>query len=154
MKIPDAMSNDFVNNLYKERDLANPKPKDQLIKVALISDFHTSFDYTEGKDVDCGKPLCCRSDSGVNEDPDKNAKKWGDYSCDPPVRTVENLLEYIASDIKPDAVMWGGDSIPHNLDTLILETSVNIMKNTTKIVTDKLKNYQIYPTIGNHDTYP
>lgn len=123
-KSPEALTNDFVNNLYKKHDLANPKSKDELIKVALISDIHISFDYTIGASNDCGRPLCCRSDSGINSDPNKNAKKWGDYNCDIPLRTLENLLDYIDSDIKPDAVMWGGDSIPHNVDSLQIDNSV------------------------------
>jgi len=153
-KTLEAQDNDFINNLYKEHDLANPRPKDELIKIALISDLHLSFDYTIGADTDCGKPLCCRSDSGINKNADKNAKKWGDYNCDLPVHTLENLFDFVNSDIKPDAVMWGGDSIPHNLDSLQIDNSVQIMKNVTKIVADKLSDYPIYPTIGNHDTYP
>jgi sphingomyelin phosphodiesterase len=120
----EAQQNDFINNLYKEHDLANPRPKDELIKIALISDLHLSFDYTIGADTDCGKPLCCRSDSGINKNADKNAKKWGDYNCDLPVHTLENLFDFVNSDIKPDAVMWGGDSIPHNLDSLQIDNSV------------------------------
>lgn len=83
-KVPEATSNDFVNNLYKKHDLANPKSKDELIKIALISDIHMDFDYTIGANSDCGRPLCCRSDSGINPNPDQNAKKWGDFSCDIP----------------------------------------------------------------------
>jgi hypothetical protein len=64
------------------------------------------------------------------------------------------MLEYISQEIKPDAVFWGGDSVPHNVDSLDFASNVNIMKNTTKIVEDGLKGYRIYPTIGNHDTYP
>lgn len=64
------------------------------------------------------------------------------------------MLEYISSEIKPDAVFWGGDSVPHNVDSLDFDSNVAIMKNTTKIVSDGLKDLRIFPTIGNHDTYP
>jgi hypothetical protein len=60
----------------------------------------------------------------------------------------------VNTDIKPDAVLWGGDSISHNIDALDIYSSVNMMKNVTKIMTDKLSDYPIYPAIGNHDTYP
>jgi hypothetical protein len=90
----------------------------------------------------------------VNADPGNNAGKWGNYACDIPVRTLESLIEYVNSDIKPDAVLWGGDSIPHNLDSLQIGSSVAIMKNVTKMVADGFSDYAIYPTMGNHDTYP
>jgi len=33
----------------------------------------------EGADNDCGKPLCCRSDSGIAPSNERRAGKWGDY---------------------------------------------------------------------------
>jgi len=50
--------------------------------------------------------------------------------------------------------MWGGDSIPHNVDTITLESNVQIMKNISAEVLTHLDGIKIYPTIGNHDTYP
>lgn len=64
------------------------------------------------------------------------------------------MLAYIKDVIKPDAVLWGGDSIPHNIDTLTFATNVQIMKNVTAEVIMGLDGLKIYPTIGNHDTYP
>ena len=103
---------------------------------------------------DCGRPLCCRSDSGLPTGNAKAAQKWGDYNCDLNVGTLNNMLEYISKEVQPDAVLWGGDSVPHNVETLNLESNVAIMKNTTHIVADGLKDYRIYPAMGNHDTYP
>ena len=56
--------------------------------------------------------------------------------------------------MKPDAVFWGGDSVPHNLDTLNEQTNVEIIKNVTQAVATGLEGYKVYPAIGNHDTYP
>jgi len=64
------------------------------------------------------------------------------------------LLDHISNDVKPAAVFWGGDSVPHNLDSLNMITNVNIMRNTTKLVADGLEGYDVFPTMGNHDTYP
>lgn len=64
------------------------------------------------------------------------------------------MLEYIAEDLKPDVVFWGGDSVPHNVDSLNFDSNVAIMKNTTSLVSEGLKGYAVYPAIGNHDTYP
>jgi sphingomyelin phosphodiesterase len=120
----------------------------------MISDLHMDYDYTPGMNNDCGKPLCCRSDSGLPASPEHAAGKWGDFKCDTTVHTLKSLFEHITDEIKPDMVFWGGDSIPHNLDSLTFETNVHIMKNVTKDVAEGLSTFKIYPTIGNHDTYP
>ena len=131
-----------------------PKDKKDLFKIALITDLHMDWDYTEGMNSDCGKPLCCRHDSGLPKYVNFAAGKWGDFQCDPPPRTVENLLTHIKNEIKPDAVFWGGDSIAHNIETLTEQANVDVMINTTKLVADGLDGLPIFPTIGNHDTYP
>lgn len=115
---------------------------------------HLDFDYTPGMSNDCGKPLCCRSDSGFPKSDGETAQKWGDYKCDTNTLTLNNMLQFISDEIKPDAVFWGGDSVPHNVDSLDFDSNVNIMKNITKIVSDGLSDFRVYPTIGNHDTYP
>jgi len=77
---PDiARSNDFVNNLYKEHRAEFRKAGREPIKVAMVSDLHIDLEYTVGANSDCGKPLCCRSDSGPPLTPDKAAGKWGDF---------------------------------------------------------------------------
>jgi hypothetical protein len=50
-KTPEALSNDYINNLYKEQDPVKRRPKEELIKLALISDLHLDFDYQEGADA-------------------------------------------------------------------------------------------------------
>ena len=56
------------------------------------------------------------------------AKKWGEYKCDIPESTMLNMFEYINSEIKPDIALWGGDSIPHTINTLNIEDTVASMK--------------------------
>lgn len=124
------------------------------MKFAFISDLHIDYDYVVGADNDCGKPLCCRSDSGIAPSEERSAGKWGDYSCDLNVNTLNSLLSHIKDEIKPDFVLWAGDSIPHNLDSLTFDSNVEIMKNVTKQVVEGLKGITIIPAIGNHDTYP
>lgn len=119
-----------------------------------MSDLHIDYDYTEGADNDCGMPLCCRSDSGPAPSAERSAGKWGDYKCDLNTRTLESMLWYISDEIQPDVVLWSGDSIPHNVDSLTFDSNVEIMKNITKDVKQGLKGHRIYPAIGNHDTYP
>lgn len=44
---------------------------------------------------------------------------------------LDSMLDHIKNVIKPDLVMWGGDSIPHNVDSLTIETNIEIMKQVT-----------------------
>lgn len=120
----------------------------------MISDLHMDWDYLPGADNSCGKPLCCRSDSGLAPTAERAAGKWGDFKCDLNTLTLGNMLSHIKDNVKPDLVMWAGDSVPHNIDTLNFESNVNIMKNITKMVADGLDGIKIIPCIGNHDTYP
>ena len=52
--------------------------------------------------------------------------------------TLNSLLNEIKQNIKPDFVLWAGDSIPHNIDSLTFDTNVQIMKNATKQIVDGL----------------
>ena len=116
--------NNFINNLYKqEKNNFRTKGREPL-KVVLMSDLHLDYDYTPGMSNNCGKPLCCRSDSGFPSNIDETAGLWGDRHCDTSLKTLNSMFKYIKEDIKPDLIFWGGDSIPHNLDTLSLETNI------------------------------
>jgi len=150
-----AHSNDYVNNLYSEnKERLSAINKDDLIKVVMMSDLHMDWDYLEGADNSCGKPLCCRSDSGLAPTAARSAGKWGDYNCDLNTITLDSMLSEIKNNVKPDLVMWAGDSVPHNVDSLTFDSNVAIMKNITKEVSDGLDGIKIFPCIGNHDTYP
>ena len=89
-----------------------------------MSDFHVDFDYQEGKSNECSKPVCCRSDSGNPLNIAQTSGKWGDLKCDISVKTLKSMFKYIREDIVPDFILWGGDSIPHNLDTLTFDANV------------------------------
>ena len=47
-----------------------------------MSDIHLDYDYTPGMSIDCGKPLCCRSDSGFPQNANGGAGNWGNRNCD------------------------------------------------------------------------
>lgn len=126
----EAFSNDYVNKMYETEDFAAPG-RNQL-KIVAISDLHIDYDYQEGSNNDCGKPLCCRSDSGIPLSSSTKAGKWGDYKCDLNSLALDNMLSYIKNVIKPDVVIWGGDSVPHNTDSLNMADNIEIIKNITK----------------------
>ncbi len=75
--------------------------------------------------------LCCRADSGKAPTKERRAGKWGDYKCDLNPKVFLSLLDHLKNDIKPDYLIWGGDTIPHNIDSLTFESNVQIMKNVT-----------------------
>ena len=74
--------------------------------------------------------------------------------CDLNELALENMLSYIRNEIKPDVVIWGGDSIPHNTESVNTKENIEVMEKVTKQVIEGLPGIKIYPTIGNHDTYP
>ena len=56
-KPPVANGDNFVNGLYEQREKNTPDKK--LIKVALFSDLHIDFTYTEGNNANCDGITCC-----------------------------------------------------------------------------------------------
>ena len=103
----------------------------------------------------CGLPLCCRKTSGAPKSKETTSGKWGDYQCDLNPLTLQNLVEFVSEEIKPDAVLWGGDSIPHDVAAQTFDEVIEFMTKTTSIFTEGLEwSTKIYPTIGNHDTFP
>lgn len=128
-KSQQALTNNFVNNLYK-----TIKPKKDLIKIAIVSDLHMQYDYVPGSSSQCGKIQCCRSDSGPGLTPETTAGKWGHYRCDLNVLTLNSMLDFIRKDISPRAVIWAGDSVGHNLDSLSIDDVVFLMLKTTSLV--------------------
>ena len=44
-----------------------------------------------------------------------------------PVSILKSMFKYVREDIVPDLILWGGDSIPHNLETLTFESNVQVM---------------------------
>ena len=66
------------------------------------------------------------------------------------------MLEYIATEIKPDILIWTGDNSPHNTYEITLEEVTNYTIAVTEMIQTALKdtNITVLPIQGNHDTYP
>jgi len=150
---PANIQNDnYLNSLYQSIKGQNRKT----IKAVHISDVHVDFLYAVGSDAKCNLPLCCRAENGFPTDPERQAPKWGSYLCDIPPTVLENMLEFVKSDIKPDMLFWTGDNSPHNVwsndNPEVTEATANI----TRIIQAHLDstNISVYPIQGNHDTWP
>jgi sphingomyelin phosphodiesterase len=61
-----------------------------------LSDLHYDSQYTVGLSNDCGEPLCCRPPNPKGNG-QTAAGYWGDYKCDVPYQTLENLMQHLAS---------------------------------------------------------
>lgn len=149
-----ALGNDFVNKLYEERKKQKGFGMKKPIKLALISDLHVEYDYTPGTDNQCGKTVCCSKDSGPAPTKDREAGIWGDFNCDSSPKLVQSLLDHIKHTVKPDAVLWSGDSMPHILHSNTPENTVNTLRRVSRQVSEGLDGIAVYPALGNHDTYP
>ena len=129
-----SKSNDFINKLYEDNSKYFYTEGRKPIKIAIFSDLHVDYDYTPGFDNKCGKPLCCRKDSGKAPTPERAAGLWGDFECDSSPRLVESLLDHIKKNVKPDAVFWSGDSVSHILASNSIEETIDTMNKVSSQV--------------------
>eukprot|EP01114_Cavostelium_apophysatum_P013258 TRINITY_DN3168_c0_g1_i1.p1 TRINITY_DN3168_c0_g1~~TRINITY_DN3168_c0_g1_i1.p1 ORF type:complete len:560 (-),score=98.35 TRINITY_DN3168_c0_g1_i1:24-1703(-) len=114
-----------------------------------LSDIHLDSLYEEGTNNDCGYPVCCRAEYGAG-----NAGKWGDYNCDPPYRTVQNIFTVLTKFFDPDFVIYTGDSTPHSVWQQSEDEILRNILNVSTMMSEAFPNVPIFPTIGNHDTFP
>jgi len=68
--------------------------------------------------------------------------------------TLENMFDFIKEEVKPDLMFWTGDNSAHD----VWENTENEVINYTQAITDAIKKQlpglEVYPSIGNHDTWP
>ncbi|XP_026276630.1 sphingomyelin phosphodiesterase [Frankliniella occidentalis] len=125
-------------------------------KVLHLSDTHFDPYYQEGTNADCNEPLCCRLTNGPALSSSTAAGRWGDYrKCDTPKRTVDNMLQHIASthpDI--DYIIWTGDLPPHDVWNQTREENLSILKETVAQMAQLFPGIPIFPALGNHEAAP
>lgn len=129
---PPVANDNFVNGLYEQRSKNDSDKK--LIKVAMFSDIHVDFSYTEGGNAHCDGIVCCQERNGPAKSDADKAGPWGHNKCDSSPKMVENMLQFINNKINPDVVLWGGDSIPHNLDSISFDGNLDTLNKAMKLV--------------------
>jgi sphingomyelin phosphodiesterase len=148
----------IANNTYIDSIYANITASSttrQSITVAHISDLHVDFEYLVGGNTECDFPICCRAENGIPSDQSTTASRWGAYTCDLPSATLESMLAYVRDVVKPDIVIWTGDSVPHNIWGVSEEEVVDGVTRVSDLVFRYLgATAKIYPGMGNHDLYP
>ena len=129
-KPAQIQDDNFVNNLYA--GLAGGSG--ETLKAIHLSDVHLDFNYLIGSESNCADTLqgCCRAESGMTSG-NTAAREWGEYTCDTPTKTFDNILDQIVS-INPDVLFWTGDNSPHNTATNTLEESTDYTIKTTQMI--------------------
>ena len=74
----------------------NPDDTVSDLKVLQITDVHLDLSYLPGSPVDCGLPCCCLAETGLAEEGQTAAGFWGDYNCDLPSNTFEDMVRHVA----------------------------------------------------------
>lgn len=54
---------------------------DEKMWVVHLSDWHFDPEYSEGYEVNCGEPVCCRPPNAFGDEATTPAGKWGEYNC-------------------------------------------------------------------------
>ncbi|CDW86227.1 ser thr protein phosphatase family protein [Stylonychia lemnae] len=147
---PEIIKNDdYLNNLY---DKVNGNKKRPTIKFVQLTDLHIDLDYVAGSNAKCGSMLCCRAMFGFPKDPSKQAKKLGSFGCDSPKELLYSLGQFIRSEIKPDAILWTGDSTTHAESyNMTFEQKVDELTFLNDYIKTNLSDYPVFAAIGNHD---
>ena len=125
-----------------------------LIRILHLSDIHIDVEYTEGLNAECGEPVCCRPPNNPAP-PGRPAGHWGDYKCDLPLWTANNLFEHLAKHKDQfDWVYWTGDLPPHNVWNQTRNEQLELLQLLSMELQWYLGDKMIYPTLGNHESAP
>lgn len=69
--------------------------------------------------------------------------------------SFESMLAYIRDEVKPDLLVWTGDTVPHYVWGITNEFVVEEVHKASELISQYLLNITvIYPVIGNHDSFP
>ena len=148
-------NNDFHDKLYDQIH-ADPKPR-KTVKVLHLSDPHLDFEYFEGTNAECGKPVCCRVEDGLPSKPEHAAGKYGHKNCDAPSIVAESAFEFLTTlsdDEKPDLILWTGDNTPHDVWEQSVEQNAFYTVKVTEFLEKHLPNIPVISALGNHEFFP
>lgn len=127
-----------------------------------VTDPHIDLLYVEGSDPDCDFPLCCRERSANQK---HFAGRFGNFgNCDSPVIAMESALEFMrdfvppgqSQPIVPDFVLYGGDTLPHDIWLYNPEYNLHYDRYIAELFTRFFppEKVSVIPAIGNHEPSP
>ena len=60
--------------------------------------------------------------------------------------------KFVNEHIKPDLILWTGDTVPHNMwEESDYSEKIEHIEVISTFLKEEMSDYFIYPTIGNHD---
>ncbi|XP_056647785.1 sphingomyelin phosphodiesterase-like [Diorhabda sublineata] len=123
-------------------------------RIGHITDIHYDPNYTEGKAVDCGEPLCCQSDQNDAKSGEEACGYWGASSnSDAPLQLVEEVFkEMVKKDL--DYVYFTGDLVSHRVWETSRESNTATIKKIVQLFKSTFNDIPVYPVLGNHEAHP
>lgn len=85
------------------------------------------------------------------------ASTFGAYYCDPPQILINNSMRYVGKvlqDKKFEFAIFTGDMVDHDEYHCDLETTKRAETDIANVIKQNLKDIPVFPTLGNHDTFP
>uniref|UniRef100_UPI00359018B4 sphingomyelin phosphodiesterase isoform X2 n=1 Tax=Myxine glutinosa TaxID=7769 RepID=UPI00359018B4 len=133
-----------------------PPPGTPVDRILFITDVHWDAAYKEGTNAECGEPLCCREGDGLPAPGAVGAGYWGDYrKCDVPMRTIESMLQHIATNATFDFVYWTGDIPAHNIWQQTRMDQLRALDKVTGLFWQHFgARVRVFPAVGNHESTP
>lgn len=137
----------------------------ETFNVLHISDFHLDLRYLPGQEAWCDSYMCCTVESknkkalaaGLNHTV-QSAQKLGSYHCDAPDSLVEDSMRSVGALAAARDFEFGiftGDMVSHDLeDWLSFSHSYQSEEEVYYLMKKYLGDIPVYPTFGNHDSYP
>lgn len=115
-----------------------------------VTDIHVDQNYSSTGDPNFFCHLTSEQQSG-------DIGRYGNFLCDSPEILVNLTVESMKRiEPNPDFIIWTGDNLPHVWEpedpgwNSIFEALAIL----TDLLTSEFPNVPIYPSIGNHDSYP
>ncbi|MCJ1431084.1 hypothetical protein MMC27_000434 [Xylographa pallens] len=154
-----------LNTLFQGTEKPAPRElstcKKEPLKVLHISDYHLDMRYVVGSEANCTGPVCCRvfPYTNVSTPIEEPASLFGNYLCDTPealatsvFRSVPKVTGYEWSEFSFG--IFTGDLVSHDLWELTEPYVLSEELESYQQFFDGMGGVKLYPTLGNHDTYP
>merc|ERR1711892_234988 len=125
------------------------------LKVLQITDVHIDLSYLPGSPVSCGLPCCCMASTGLAGEDQIASGVWGDYSCDLPSYTFEDMVKHVAeAHTDLDYVIYTGDSPAHDVWLQTTDKTLEHQVFVLNTIDEYLPGIPVYLTLGNHEGFP
>jgi len=123
-----------------------------------ITDPHLDLLYSPNSPNNCyllNSGLGCCRKFDIPKNPYHKANAWGDLHCDIPYKLLNETLKYISHmKIKFDFVLFTGDIVDHHFFSDTMDKNLQTMKDFYQLLNYYFQHINVYPCLGNHDTWP